>query len=114
MLKKGHPFAGKSVQISAIGCDLGPTDAHKGRPYYTTIVLRTSCHVVYSRDAPCGRPWGRERSPHLNNLAPCFVYTVFVFFRIVGNIASTSWRFTFNVCVRGKSSSGQMVKPRTC
>ena len=35
----------------------GSTDAHKGLPYYTTL-LRAS-HAVYSRVAPCGRPWSR-------------------------------------------------------
>ncbi len=33
-------------------CD-DPTDAHKGRPYYT---LTRAMHVLYSRVAPCGRP----------------------------------------------------------
>ncbi len=30
------------------------TDAHKGLPYYMTLLC--AAHVLYSRVAPCGRP----------------------------------------------------------
>ena len=34
------------------------TDAHKGLPYYTTPMRATP--TVYSRVAPCGRPWDSQ------------------------------------------------------
>ncbi len=43
------------------------TDVHKGLPYYT---LMRASHAVYSRVAPCGRPWG-NLSPYLNSIGPC-------------------------------------------
>ena len=36
-----------------------PTDAHKGLPYYTLLraTHAVSRRIIYSRVAPCGRPW---------------------------------------------------------
>ena len=56
------------MEFTKLTWEYRPTDAHKGRPYYT----RRAEHArgLYSRGAPCGRPLDSQSNSLMSIIGP--------------------------------------------